>query len=203
MSQKPRKPKVKDRVVSEARLLDAAEDVFSKHGFAGATTREIAKKAGINLALIARYFDGKYGLLIAVLQRKMNMFDQMIECKVHDSIVAEWESYVRARWEHMVTDLDFLKIVIGGFLTDDKFLKRFQEIMPAAGKHPELYERVEYYKSIGKVRADADAADLVENMEKAIISTLLFDVILTRKPKEQALEELIRFTKIYVGCFAK
>lgn len=203
MSQKPRKPKIKDRVISEGRLLDAAEEVFSKHGFAGATTREIAKKAGVNLALIARYFDGKYGLLIAVLQRKIAMFDLLIECKTHDSIAAEWDSYVRARWEHIVTDLDFFKIVIGGFLTDDKFLKRFQEIMPAAGKHPELYERVEFYRKLGKLKPGANAADLVENVEKALVSTLLFDVILTKKPKDQALAELLRFTKIYVGCFEK
>src|SRR5437868_2775550 len=63
------KGKKRDRSASERSLLKAAEDVFSKHGFKGATTRMIAKKAGVNESLIGRYFDGKMGLLIAIMER--------------------------------------------------------------------------------------------------------------------------------------
>ena len=64
------KPKSKDRLATEIRLLDAAEQIFSRHGFQGATTRMIAKKADVNVALIARYFDGKYGLMLKFIEKK-------------------------------------------------------------------------------------------------------------------------------------
>lgn len=45
------------------RILLAAQKVFHEKGYDGATTREIAELAGVNLALINRYFGSKLGLL--------------------------------------------------------------------------------------------------------------------------------------------
>ena len=47
------------------RLLDAAIDVFSRHGFEGASTRMLARAAGANLQAIPYYFGGKEGLYLA------------------------------------------------------------------------------------------------------------------------------------------
>ena len=44
------------------RILLAAQKVFHEKGYDGATTREIADLAGINLTLINRYFGSKLGL---------------------------------------------------------------------------------------------------------------------------------------------
>ena len=41
------------------RILHAALEAFSERGFDGATTREIASRAGVNLGLIKYYFDSK------------------------------------------------------------------------------------------------------------------------------------------------
>ncbi|MBY0415557.1 MAG: TetR family transcriptional regulator [Bdellovibrionales bacterium] len=71
MAAKIIRAKQKNREATEERLLLAAEHVFSKYGYNGATTRMIAKKADINMALITRYFDGKYGLLLKILEREM------------------------------------------------------------------------------------------------------------------------------------
>lgn len=49
------------------RLLEAAIDVFGKHGFDPATTRMIAKAANVNIAAIPYYFGGKGGLYQAVI----------------------------------------------------------------------------------------------------------------------------------------
>jgi AcrR family transcriptional regulator len=48
-------------------LLDAARRRFAREGYAAATVREIADDAGVNVALISRYFDSKEGLFEACL----------------------------------------------------------------------------------------------------------------------------------------
>lgn len=50
-------------------LLDAAEHVFARDGFAGASLREIMRDAGTNPAAAHYHFGGKNGLLEAVLDR--------------------------------------------------------------------------------------------------------------------------------------
>lgn len=53
---------------TRARLIDAALDVFGRLGFEGATTRQIAKEAGANLAAIVYHFGGKEALHLAVAE---------------------------------------------------------------------------------------------------------------------------------------
>ncbi len=54
---------------TETQILDAAEQVFSKVGFYGATTQEIAEASGVTKAMIHYYFDSKEKLYRAVLDR--------------------------------------------------------------------------------------------------------------------------------------
>ena len=58
------------------RILDAALQVFSEHGFEGAKTREIAARADTNLGLIKYYFDSKEKLWKAAVDR---VFDGLAE----------------------------------------------------------------------------------------------------------------------------
>jgi AcrR family transcriptional regulator len=50
-------------------LLDAAEDLFSRRGYADVGTREIADLAGVNLASIAYHFGGKRELYLETVRR--------------------------------------------------------------------------------------------------------------------------------------
>ncbi len=51
----------------QEKLLQAAFDIFGKHGYESATTRMIAGEAGVNIAAIPYYFGGKEGLYRAVI----------------------------------------------------------------------------------------------------------------------------------------
>ncbi len=61
------------------RLIEAGIDVFCEYSYEAATTRMIAKRAGVNIAAIPYYFNGKEGLYHAVVER----------------IVARLQSFVR------------------------------------------------------------------------------------------------------------
>lgn len=50
-------------------ILDVAEQLFAESGFDKTTTRAIAKKANVNIAMLSYYFGSKEQLLYAVLER--------------------------------------------------------------------------------------------------------------------------------------
>ncbi len=50
-------------------LLDTAARLFAVHGFAGATTSQIAKAAGVTEPIIYRHFESKRELFIALIHR--------------------------------------------------------------------------------------------------------------------------------------
>ena len=52
---------------TRARLLEAAREVFSQHGFQGATVREICRRAEANVAAVSYHFGSKDGLLAEAL----------------------------------------------------------------------------------------------------------------------------------------
>ncbi len=54
---------------TRARILKAATEVFAASGVAGATTREIARVAGVNEVTLFRHFQNKEQLLAAVVQQ--------------------------------------------------------------------------------------------------------------------------------------
>ncbi len=49
-------------------MINAAIEIFGRDGYHGANNRELAKKAGVNLALISYHFGGKEGLYLAVFE---------------------------------------------------------------------------------------------------------------------------------------
>ncbi len=63
-------------VSTEERIKEAATKVFLEKGFAGTTTRDIAREAGLNSALMNYYFRSKEKLFGAVLNDMMALFFQ-------------------------------------------------------------------------------------------------------------------------------
>jgi len=54
------------------RILQAATELFARHGFEQTTTRQIADAAQSNIAAIKYYFGDKQGLIIAVMEAARN-----------------------------------------------------------------------------------------------------------------------------------
>src|SRR5919108_6177181 len=75
---------------ARAVILQAAEDVFSETGFAGARIDEIAEKSGYNKSLIFQYFGDKQGLYRTVIRRFKTDVDQVGE-QMLASIGADWK----------------------------------------------------------------------------------------------------------------
>ena len=68
---------------TKARILEAAEQVFATKGFEGASTREIASRAGVNISSLHYHWESKETLYFAVFQ---NIYNQLIEIS-RDSVM--------------------------------------------------------------------------------------------------------------------
>jgi AcrR family transcriptional regulator len=62
-----------DAPASREALLQAAGALFHERGYGAATVRDIGDRAGVDPALIARYFGGKEGLYLAALQQEQRV----------------------------------------------------------------------------------------------------------------------------------
>lgn len=70
------KKRTRIQAVNSERILDAALEVFSAHGFRGATVDEIAERAGMSKPNLHYYFRRKKDLYLAVLNRTLEMWLQ-------------------------------------------------------------------------------------------------------------------------------
>ncbi len=68
-SPKPRR-KAEQRAESLEQLLDAAEELFSQHGFYGVTIKDIADKVGVHKSLVHYYFTDKQEVFDKVMARR-------------------------------------------------------------------------------------------------------------------------------------
>lgn len=193
----PTKGKKRDRLASEAKLLKAAEDVFSKYGFKGATTRMIAKKAGINESLIGRYFDGKMGLLVAIIENYVLVEggQPKLNYPPQNNLVDELLGFARYKFDRdCKKNFDFFKIVLSQAIVDAKFSKRIRELMPMFHQ-PELEARLNALKAAGKICADMDVKLIIKGLDIFMFGNIIFQRVLSGSPLDEVaktLEDFIR-----------
>ena len=95
-------------------ILDSAAAVFAEKGFHRATTKEIARRAGIAEGTIYNYFDSKDDLLIGMMARLTELetlgdeLTEALQGDVRDFFVAMF----RRRVEHMVEGQDILQAIL-------------------------------------------------------------------------------------------
>ena len=66
--------KTRIQLRNEARILDAAQEVFATYGYHGATIDEVAERAGISKPNLHYYFKRKRDLYLAVLRRTLEIW---------------------------------------------------------------------------------------------------------------------------------
>jgi AcrR family transcriptional regulator len=68
----PRKlPKQERSEATVESILDAAAQVFERHGYAAGTTSRIAERAGVSIGSLYQYFPNKDAILVALVHRHL------------------------------------------------------------------------------------------------------------------------------------
>jgi TetR/AcrR family transcriptional regulator len=113
----------------KARILAAAEELFAVRGYHGATTREIASTAGMNLAMIHYYFGNKEGLYRAIFEDKIERIRGIFASASAESgsCSERLERVVRSYAEFLCARPAFIRVMqhemlAGGTLFSELFL---------------------------------------------------------------------------------
>ncbi|PTM92805.1 TetR family transcriptional regulator C-terminal domain-containing protein [Mycoplana dimorpha] len=84
----------------EERILEAALEVFSLHGYRGATVDQIAEVAGMSKPNLLYYFRTKEAMHRALITRVLDTWlDPLREFDAEGNPVAEFRSYIRRKLE--------------------------------------------------------------------------------------------------------
>src|SRR5262245_52886041 len=102
-------------IASRDKILDAAEDLFARRGFAGIGMREVAEAAGLGKSSLFHHFKSKSELYAAVVGRILDVFETRLTnaLAVGGSPVARFD-----RW------LDTLLDTFAAFPTSARLLLR-------------------------------------------------------------------------------
>lgn len=148
--------KKRDKADSKRRLMEAAVAVFSEVGYDAATTKLVASQAGLNESLIQRYFEGKQGLLLAVIKT----FAETQEACSHEyppgaTLEEEILNFLTSRIEDDCEKQTFMRVVISRAILDSKISEEMSRHTYKGGL-PAIRERLKELQRKGKIRADAD-----------------------------------------------
>lgn len=159
---------------THSRLLKAATEVFAISGIAGATTREIARVAGVNEVTLFRHFQSKEQLLAAVVERMMAL---QIEALTNQH---EWTGNPQI-------DLLHYALLYNNMLEEHEALVRM--FIGEAKRHPDaalqvlrdaglpLREKLIAYLQNGieqgKIRADVDLLSAVDMFTGMLLAGML------------------------------
>jgi AcrR family transcriptional regulator len=76
-------------------ILTVAEELFGDNGFDGTSVRDIAQKAGVNLAMISYYFGSKEKLLEALIELRAGYSFGILEELNKDETLSPWDKIDR------------------------------------------------------------------------------------------------------------
>src|SRR5215467_1092137 len=124
---------------TRAAILRAALEEFSHEGVAGARTDVIARRAGVNKALIYYYFKDKEGLYVATLDEVFAGLSERVEAAlkaVHLSPRRRLMAYVQAHFDYIAGAPLSPRLVQGEFMRSSG-----RALSPVASRLIERYAR--------------------------------------------------------------
>ena len=125
---------VHEMPAGKKKTLLAATQLFSKQGYSGTSTAQIAEKAGVSQATIFKYFKTKSDLLSEIMKPMIpelkKEFLQKLE--TYTNLEEAVHFTVENRFHFFAQNVDFIKILIQEVLVNSEFrqeiLATFEEV---------------------------------------------------------------------------
>ncbi|MCR6701022.1 MAG: TetR family transcriptional regulator [Dokdonella sp.] len=117
------------------RILGAAEELFARHGFAGASLRQVTASAKVNLAAVNYHFGSKENLIEEVFRRRLDELNArrtelLAQCRDRADLGLEdvLDAFVRPALELSLSDAGgaaFVRVLARAYAEHDERLRRF------------------------------------------------------------------------------
>jgi TetR/AcrR family transcriptional regulator len=140
-------------LTTEAKIKEAATRVFIVKGFNGCSSREIAKEAGLNVALVNYHFQSKGHLFEVVVTTVMKEFiDSMMEIFKSDlPLISKTRIFIEKEYDFLTKHPDIPSFIINELGKKDKnFFERINIIDQI--KDAKIFEEVYAAQEKGEVR---------------------------------------------------
>jgi AcrR family transcriptional regulator len=165
----------------QGQILDAALQVFSKRGFAHATTAEIAQTAGIAEGTIYNYYKNKRDLFISVI-RNYIMSDPVVELIKKSQGLEDINlisSLVENRLNLSLREIDSFLLLMSELHRDQELRRQFMEEVTG----PIVIELEKY---IGSITSSGRARPLnIAVVTRALIGMMIGLLIINKVEGEQ------------------
>ncbi|MDB6019168.1 MAG: transcriptional regulator, TetR family [Pedosphaera sp.] len=186
------KHKTAKRLPARQRLLDAAARVFARDGLEGATTRAIAREAGVNEVTLFRQFQNKENLIGAVVGSAFGLQAARPQPALPDptgDLRQDLMNYARFYEAVLAENLLLIRTMIGEI---HRHRDHERQVLEGIFRplRAELINRLSSARRDGRIRPDVDsavAADLLSGM----IFTGVIRRCSLRKPLEYAPEHYL------------
>ncbi len=126
---------------TQARLLDAAENIFVRDGFEGAQLDEIAAMAGRSKGSVYTHFKNKEDLFLALFERRTKSYVERVVDSVH-------------KCANRKQSLEAFREFYVGLARDNAFSILTLEFKLYALRHPESKERFRRVFEMSRTRTD-------------------------------------------------
>ncbi|MEH2288106.1 TetR/AcrR family transcriptional regulator [Nostoc sp.] len=165
---------IRSSTLTRTRLIEAALQVFASLGVQGATTREIARVAGVNEVTLFRHFVSKEQLLLAVMKNALAL---QTEALAYPEVWTQDLKIDLKRYAHLYnTMLETQEDLIRTFIGEAKrHPEAAKQVIQEAAK-PLAQKLVAYLQSsqkLGTVRADLDPFPVVDMFTGMLLAGML------------------------------
>lgn len=96
---------------AKTRILDAAEELMARQGYAGTSVSQLCSACGLSASAIYWHFESKEGVMVAVLERGITRYLEVLEA-ANATTPAAAESALRAFFEAIEQRPEALRLAI-------------------------------------------------------------------------------------------
>lgn len=164
----------------QAKILEAAIEIFGEKGYAATSTNEIAKKAGVAEGTIFRHYKTKKDLLLAIVTPTLTkvvtpFLAKDFVKKVFENEYGTYEEFVRVlmqnRYEFAKKHLPIIKIFLQEQAFHDEIKSQVQVIFTETVLE-KFRKIVEHFQGSGKI-ADVPSSAVIRMTMTTVIGFLL------------------------------
>ncbi|TAK67598.1 MAG: TetR/AcrR family transcriptional regulator [Dehalococcoidia bacterium] len=192
-----------DKLHRREAFIEAATRVFAEKGYECATTREIADRALCSEGLIHRYFGGKRGLLLAILERKTQEARDVINAEVPepDDLLVELDHVMTWWLDYAWKNRDFLRVSVAQAIVDPE-IGRIVGTILTKQRTAIFRDMLLRHQRAGRIAPDVDIDAAAEGMGGVTFSAGFFEQVVFARDREDVRRRVSELASVMVRGIA-